>query len=825
MKLYKNKTSVLVVWAVLFYCFPVLAVKLNGVVVNGEDSRVPVVNALVSVGHSSVKTTTDSEGKFSLEVSELAAGTLINSVGMMRIRFLGNQRLFDFSQAEAVERFSIFRLDGSVVFRADLGAGKRIVRIPAISKGLYLVRFTSGQRQITKTWIMSGSNSTFECIMPEAIARRSAAVGNVKLLLRHDEYYPLDFETYGTTEGLLIGMRPDPRAYVFDPMQVHSYYFTLSKEDSLKMEREARRENYVRAEMQFNGKSYGTVGFRYKGSFYSLPNCFDLQGNREDKPVCKKISFKVKFNKFVDTTRFYLMKELNLHSMSADDSKMHDMLSYEMFRKMGIYSPRTAYVKVYINNVFQGLFVAVESIDGRFTKSRWPEYGDGNLYKEAWPKTSNINHYLLQLKTNNDYGETPDATGMVSFYNAINSSTQQNFVQNVSPFIDLDYWVNYIVVDRAINNWDGIMAWYGSSTSDASNHNYFLYEEENPGGKCWIIPWDLDNTFWKNDPFIEDADIPNWNEVPESCGPMKVWGTTNVIPPGCDKLTSLIAATQWNKFVKAGEDFLATWFRSDSLQDKIDKYQQVISDVVEIDPVVEKKTWEAEVESLRKDVVTLCKKFDDYIHGRKEVMDTSDYSVPFVGNGYLVTDRTNNFEFTPVSTVKFAYAYASEGTITKLTHNTENPLWGTADLLFNFEYAKIEDNERYSEWSGMGVLFDEMADLSELKEIRVNMKSDAMRYMRVYLASPVYADSGADTEYGWTDFYLGTSNKIYVFKMSDISYPSWGNPSNPDILEEVKKSVTGLVFTPSAMFDAAGELSVVPDKGYLAIDNIKFVFE
>jgi hypothetical protein len=74
--------------------------------------------------------------------------------------------------------------------------------------------------------------------MPSAIARRSAAVGNVKLLFRHDEYYPLDFETYGTTEGLLIGMRPDPRAYVFDPMQVHSYHFTISKEDSIKMEKE-----------------------------------------------------------------------------------------------------------------------------------------------------------------------------------------------------------------------------------------------------------------------------------------------------------------------------------------------------------------------------------------------------------------------------------------------------------------------------------------------------------------------------------------------------------------------------------------------------------
>lgn len=109
MKLYKNKTSVLVVWAVLFYCFPVLAVKLNGVVVNGEDSRVPVVNALVSVGHSSVKTTTDSEGKFSLEVSELAAGTLINSVGMMRIRFLG---IRGFLISVKLRQWSAFRFSG-----------------------------------------------------------------------------------------------------------------------------------------------------------------------------------------------------------------------------------------------------------------------------------------------------------------------------------------------------------------------------------------------------------------------------------------------------------------------------------------------------------------------------------------------------------------------------------------------------------------------------------------------------------------------------------------------------------------------------------------
>jgi hypothetical protein len=62
---------------------------------------------------------------------------------------------------------------------------------------------------------------------------------------------------------------------------------------------------------------------------------------------------------------------------------MREMFAYKLFRDMGIYTCRTVFVKVYINNVYRGLFTAVENIDGRFTKSRWPEYGDGNMYKRA----------------------------------------------------------------------------------------------------------------------------------------------------------------------------------------------------------------------------------------------------------------------------------------------------------------------------------------------------------------------------------------------------------------------------------------------------------
>ena len=813
------------VWTVVQISVPCFALTIKGVVVNENNSREPITNAIVSVGHTAARTTTNAEGRFSLEISDLAAGKLHRQSKLLRVHYNSTLQLFDFRQAPSINQFSIYRLNGTVVLSTLINPNKRTVQVPVISNGMYLVKFSTEKAQITGTWVKAGNSTTFSHSMPVFSSKRSGAAVSMTLLLRHDDYLPLDFETSGSIGDLQIGMQPDPRAYVFDPSQVHSYHFTVSHEDSLSMEKDALLENYIPAEMQFNGTSYGTVGLRYKGSIYSLPNCFDSAGNRADKEVCRKISLKVKFNKYVDTTRLYKMKALNLHSMSADESKMHDMLAYEMYRKMGIYSPRTAYVKVFINGAFEGLFLAVECIDGRFTKSRWPEYGDGNLYKEAWPRNAVSSYYHSHLETNNDPEDNPDVSGMIGFYNAINSSTPGTFEQTISSFIDLDYWVRYIAVDRAIQNWDGIMAWYGSSTSNAGNHNYFIYEEESPGGKFWIIPWDLDNTFWRNDPFIEDADIPNWNETPSSCEPMLVWGNTPVIPPACDKFTSLLATTQWNSFVKKGEEFLATWFRPDILISRINSYAQIISDVLEIDPIIEKAGWEKRVETLKRDVVTLNKKFDDYIHGRVQETDTSDYSEPFTGSGYLVIDRTNNFEFTPAATVSFAYTYASTGTLTEVIHNTVNPLWGTADLLYKFQYNPIQDASSYSEWAGVGVRFSNLTDLTGLKEIHINMKSDSQRYMWLYITSPIYQNYDVSTEYGWTDFYVGTSNKIYILDLSDIAYPSWANSSNPEILDHVLTSVSGIGFGPNARFDAAGELSVVPDIGYLAIDNIRFIFE
>jgi spore coat protein H len=533
---------------------------------------------------------------------------------------------------------------------------------------------------------------------------------------------------------------------------------------------------------------------------------------------------KVKFNKYIDTARLCGMKRLNLHSMSYDDSKLREMLAYELFRASGLYTCRTVFVKVLVNGVSRGIFAGVEEIDGRFTKSRWHETGDGNLYKEVWPIYENENNYRSALKTNDNPEDSADVSRMVDFYRAVDASAPETFTTTISPFLDLDYWLRFIVVDRAIHNGDGVMTWYING-SWLSNHNYYFYQEEAPDGKFWLIPWDMNATFTKTDPIFDDYDMPEWNETPESCEPMTVWGASEAVPPNCDRLTNLTAAVCWNRFVKLGDRFLDGLFNPERMMERIDAWVKVIEPEMNDDPFVAPEDWTNSVEWIRNTMTSLHKGFGDYLHPRVTTEDTSGYDTPFPGDSGFTPDLLNNFEFGPETSIdSWTQVYISENSSVELFRDTVLPLGGNSDLRCTFSLRPADTTKEYSEWVMIILDFKRIRDCSDITELRINLQSDMTRQVSIGLLSEVYKRHDiADGE--WYSWVVPASPEArhLTLNINDIDYPEWVTHDRPALLDSVLAELSGIWLSPNPFYGGDGELQTVPDSGFLKIDNIRFI--
>ncbi|MBN1307206.1 MAG: CotH kinase family protein [Chitinispirillaceae bacterium] len=802
---------------------------ISGIVVERGDDNAPIPGVLVASGYGLHRTMTDSAGRFSLDAPRIAAlrSSPRTASPTLTVRWNVRQRIFDVSAAREIAAVFVHRLDGSMVFGKYRNPGRSLIDLPPTAPGVYLVKFTRGDNSSFVRKLLNVNQPGAVAISAPSRRQPTAATAALdsvfSLLFRHDDYYPRDRTLFEPAESLVVALNPDPRSFVFDQAKVHAYRFTLSREDSLSMERNALAEEFTPAQFTFDSTLFGNVGLRYKGSkYYSMPRCFDEEGNRSAFPDCRNVSLKIKFNKY-DDARFYEMKRLNLHSMPYDDGKMREMIAYALFREAGIHTCRTAFAKVYVNNVFRGLFTAVEEVDGRFTKSRWPSYGDGNLYKEAWPLQLTGKYYRDALKTNDDPEDSAVVSRMIAFSRAIRTATPETFVTAISPFMDLNYWLRYIAVDRAIHNSDGIMTWY---TGDAwmTNHNYYFYEEENPGGRFWLIPWDLNSTLYPSDPMVDDYGLPEWNVVPENCDPVTVWGGDLATPPNCDKLTGLTAATLWNDFSALGKQFLADILTPERLKNRIARLASLIDPVMTDEPTITHDDWLKAIDVMKVDMDPLCNDFDDHVNNRIPVVDTTGFFTPFPADSGLRVDRVNNFEFDPAESIdSWTNVNISDGSTTSLSLDTLAPLWGMADMLCSFVFHPADTATPYAEWAYLGFSFADPLDCSELKGLRISLRGDTPRSCWIHLASDVYERNGVDDSYGWF-ITIGIKNKQFTLTVDRIGYPTWADSGNPDLLDSMLTEVKGIGLNPNPRFDDFGRLSVVPDTGFIRIDNIVFDF-
>lgn len=375
-----------------------------------------------------------------------------------------------------------------------------------------------------------------------------------------------------------VGNPADEASSIFERDQILTFELSTSAENLEFLNSDPVAEEYVPATLQFEGEQYAEVGLRYKGSIGSFIGCTEFFGfPPSGAKTCVKLSMKVKINHTDSNLKFHGLKKLQFHAMNTDESLMRERLSYYLFRAMGIPAPRTVPVRLFVNGSLQGLFLLVEQVDGRFTRSRFGDGGKGNLYKEVWPKHADSSAYLSALKTNEN--DNPSVEKMERLTQALQGADSEEALVAISDaWIDREYILNYLAVDRAIQNDDGAMHWYCDGPNGGMElcdpHNFYWYEDE-ASDRMWLIPWDTDLTFRRD----HITTIPAvWNDHEPRCesrgAPLGYF-----IPPSCDPLISAWASFN-DDYASALQAFLDGPFAAGNVAALLDTWQSQIETVV-----------------------------------------------------------------------------------------------------------------------------------------------------------------------------------------------------------------------------------------------------
>jgi spore coat protein H len=362
----------------------------------------------------------------------------------------------------------------------------------------------------------------------------------------------------------------DDATYVFDQSQLRTYNIIVAPSDLATIDAQPSAEMYIPASLEFEGKSYGPYRMRYKGASGAWDPPCTSGGASTPTPKSGKCSIKIDFDVNNNAT-FHGLKKLNFHALNQDPTMLRERLAYGLFREMGIASSRVAHARVLINGNLEGLFAAVEQVDGRFTRARFGEGGLGNLYKEVWPMHSDASVYIPALETNT---KQPNVQRMLDFKSAIDEG-----MEAFGRFVDRDYLLRYLAVDRVIANDDGMLHFWcrangqGNNPGAYGNHNYYWYEAEKVD-RMWLIPWDLDFALGAR----QDVKIlPEWSqEAPCVCG-YPAYGIQR--PARCDAVVGYMS--DWlSDYEREVDDFIAGPFQADRVNAKLDAWAEQIRDSV-----------------------------------------------------------------------------------------------------------------------------------------------------------------------------------------------------------------------------------------------------
>jgi len=240
---------------------------------------------------------------------------------------------------------------------------------------------------------------------------------------------------------------------------------------------------YIKADLEINGKTYKDVAVRYKGN-----GSYAASQGRLKRP------FKIDLARYIPDQKFDGEKKLTLNNNVMDASAAREVLSYKVYRSLDVPAPRTAYAQLTLtvpgkhDKELVGLYTLVESIDKTFLKSRFgsskgllvkPErVGPVEYLGEEWPAYEN--RYQPKTPAN-----AKSKRRLIEFTRLVQKADDKTFKDEINSYLDVDEFLRFLAGTVALSSMDSFIG---------LTHNYFIYLDPKTN-QFNFIPWDFDHSF------------------------------------------------------------------------------------------------------------------------------------------------------------------------------------------------------------------------------------------------------------------------------------------------------------------------------------------
>lgn len=318
--------------------------------------------------------------------------------------------------------------------------------------------------------------------------------------------------------------------------------------------------NNVDTMIFINGETYQSVDMIVDGAMISAVG-LKQKGNISASHDNNKLPFKIKTNEYTSGQEFDGIREFTLNNSFQDPSMMREKMTYDLSGEMSLYTLRTAYAKVYIDNNYWGLYTIVEGKDEMFHHVFNNRSGDaiestdfGNLCYEGNNQSDYYNSTLGDYIYIIDNGD--DNTAWFRFITMLDkaNNTSTNYISTVENYLNIVDFTKYQAMNVYLLNFDSYIGFVG-------NQLYFYDETVN----LWqVIPWDFNASFglWNTqfqNPFsypILPTDISNGciaENIPTNPALENLYYTTM-----CDLTTTFMDTTVLNTKVDGWKSQIAT---------------------------------------------------------------------------------------------------------------------------------------------------------------------------------------------------------------------------------------------------------------------------